>query len=265
MKIGFLGCGNMGGALARAISKNRELSLLVHDPCAERECALKTEIGACSQTAGEMAREADFLFLGVKPGLVGAVLAEIQEQIAQNKELCLVSMAAGVTLSQLASYVPEATAIIRIMPNTSVGVGAGMTVFAANAFVSEEKKQRFARIMAPTGTLDELAEGLIDAESAVAGSGPAFAYMFLDALADGGVLCGLARDKALLYAAKMLEGAARTYLASGKHPDALKDEVCSPGGSTIEGVLALEDGGLRACVANAIVKTCEKAKKLGKS
>ena len=117
--------------------------------------------------------------------------------------------------------------------------------------------------MKPTGTVDKLAERLIDAESAIAGSGPAFVYMFMDALADGGVLCGLPRDKALLYAAKTLEGAAKTYLASGKHPAELKDAVCSPGGSTIEGVLTLEEAGFRAAVADAVVATCEKAKKLG--
>ena len=143
------------------------------------------------------------------------------------------------------------------MPNTPASVGEGMILFAANA-AAECDIPLFLDVLAKAGTLDRLDERLIDAAACISGCGPAFVYMFAEALADGGVACGLPRDKALLYAAKTLKGAAEVILESGAHPEALKDAVCSPGGTTIEGVHALEEGSFRATAQNAVIAAYEK-------
>ena len=149
------------------------------------------------------------------------------------------------------------------MPNTPVKVGMGVIAWCASERITEADEESFLSAMTPCGLVDKLPENLIDAECAVAGCGPAFAYMFIEALADGAVTCGLPRDKAILYAAETLKGAAEMVAATGEHPEALKDAVCSPGGATIEGVRALENGGLRAACIDAVVNAYEKTKKLG--
>ena len=154
--------------------------------------------------------------------------------------------------------------VIRIMPNTPAAIGKGMMLRCNNAFVSDTALRDFDRIMSASGRVDEIPEKLIDAASAVSGCGPAFVYMFIEALADGGVMSGLSRDKAMLYAAETLIGAAEVVKQTGRHPGALKDAVCSPGGSTIEGVKALEDGKMRGTVSSAVVASYEKTLKLGK-
>ena len=154
--------------------------------------------------------------------------------------------------------------IIRIMPNTPVSLGHGMTLFCKNDKVSDELSEGFEGIMSKSGRLDAIAEKLIDAASAVSGCGPAFVYMFIEALADGGVACGLPREKALLYACETLVGAAEMVKTGEKHPEELKDAVCSPGGSTIAGVHALEEGAFRACAANAVIEAYKKTLTLGK-
>jgi pyrroline-5-carboxylate reductase len=253
----------MGSALASAVCRGEGVSVLAYDVDAAKVEALVEAIGATAAMPDDICREADFVFLAVKPNMIATVLMPLADTLANNKNAVLVSMAAGVKLDTLRGLLKENTPVIRIMPNTSVAIGAGMTAYAATDNLTESREAQFLAVMEPTGTVDKIPERLIDAESAIAGSGPAFVYMFIDALADGGVLCGLPRDKALLYAAKTLEGAAKTLVATGKHPAALKDAVCSPGGSTIEGVLTLEAGGFRSTVSDAVIATCEKAKKLG--
>ena len=153
--------------------------------------------------------------------------------------------------------------VIRMMPNTPAAVGAGVVQYCGR-LVTVEELDDFAALIAPAGLVDPVSEGLIDAASAVSGCGPAFAYLFLEALADGGVACGLPRDKAVAYAAQMLEGSARMVLESGKHPGALKDAVCSPGGTTIQGVRALEERGFRAAAMDAVIAAYEKTLKLAR-
>ena len=152
--------------------------------------------------------------------------------------------------------------IIRIMPNTPVGVGEGMIVWCASANAIKADKELFLDVLAHAGTLDELPESLIDAATAVMGCGPAFVDLFIEALADGGVKCGLPRDKALTYATQMVLGSAKLVKESGKHPAELKDAVCSPGGSTIAGVAALEDGAFRASVIDAVESAFVRTKEL---
>ncbi len=261
MNIGFIGCGNMGGALARAINCNMQINIYISDHDREKAANLAREIGGKNADNITVSSVSDILFIGVKPSYVGAVAQEISGSLKEGA--LIVSMAAGVTTETLRKYFGDGKRIIRIMPNTPVKAGLGMTAWCSTDNLSEDDTKKFESIMMPTGILSRLPEGSIDAECAVAGCGPAFVYMFIEALADGGVKCGLTRENALLYAAQTVKGAAEMVLTTGEHPGALKDAVCSPGGSTIEGVAALEDGGLRASVIDAVGRAFDKTKKLG--
>lgn len=262
-KVGFIGCGNMGGAIARAVSKNEKTAIYISDPSAEKLLAISGEIDAEASDNLTICKTCNFIFLAIKPNLFAEVVPGLAKALDENKSCVLVTMAAGISLETLASLVGQRK-IIRIMPNTPVSVGRGMTLWCGNSLVSEEDKSDFLSIMNKSGRLDELEEKYIDAASAVSGCGPAFAYIFGEALADGAVACGLPRDKAMIYAAQMLLGSAEMLLSSGKHPGVLKDEVCSPGGSTIEGVRALENGAFRGTCIDAVIAACEKTKLLGK-
>lgn len=264
MKVGFIGCGNMGGALARAIGSICGVEILLADRDSEKAEALARELGGKADAAESLCRECDFLFLGVKPNGLAPLLSELDSALKLNTGVVLVSMAAGVTLATLESLTGSPYPTVRIMPNTPVAVGEGMTVYAKNALVTEEKEAEFLRIMKPTGTLDKLDEELIDAACAVSGCGPAFAYMFIDALADGGVSAGLSREAALLFAAEMVRGAAKMVLSSLDTPSTLKERVCSPGGSTIEGVKSLDADGFSDTVRRAVKASFEKTKLLGR-
>ena len=166
-------------------------------------------------------------------------------------------MVAGVSLARLQSLA-EGCAVVRIMPNTPVSVGAGLVLYTPGEGLTEEQEAQLTAALAHAGQVDKLPEPLLDAASAVAGCGPAFACQFLEALADGGVACGLPREKAYRYGAQMLLGTASLLLATGSHPGQLKDAVCSPGGTTIQGVRVLEEHGLRAAVMDAVLAAFEK-------
>ena len=172
-------------------------------------------------------------------------------------------MAAGISLNMLSLPLGK-TPTIRIMPNTSAACGKGTMVYTKNETVTESMIEKFRTVMTPSGLLDEIPESLIDAASALSGCGPAFVYMFIEALADGAVACGLPRDKALSYATETVLGAAEMVKATGEHPEALKDKVCSPGGSTIAGVHELDVGGLRGVAQSAVIAAYKKTLSLGK-
>ncbi len=265
-KIGFIGGGNMGGALASAAVKavGKE-NVLVADRDAETTAACAARIGATAASYETVARECRLVFLAVKPNLVATVAQTLAPLLSgREDDLALVSMAAGVPLSTLNGLFGDAARIIRIMPNTPAAVGEGMIVYACSARVTEEDRTAFADAMQYAGKLDAIDESKIDAATGVMGCGPAYAYQFIEALADGGVACGLTRAQAQLYAAQTLLGAAKMVLETGAHPGALKDAVCSPGGSTIQGVRVLEEGGLRGTVIDAVIAAYEKTKELGK-
>ena len=211
-----------------------------------------------------MAEQCDLIFLGVKPQMMGALLAELAPVLsARQDRFVLVSMAAGLTIGTIRAMAGGDYPVIRIMPNTPAAIGEGMILYCAEG-VEPEEKTAFVDVMQAAGSFDELSESLIDAGSAVSGCGPAFVYPFIEAMADGAVACGLPRAKAQLYAAQTLVGAARLVLESGDHPGALKDAVCSPGGSTIQGVRALEQNGFRSAVMEAVIAAYEKTVALGK-
>ena len=251
----------MGSALASAVKKTgAELIVSDYDRARAEDFAKKE----CCQSGTNMqiADQADIIFLAVKPNIICSVAEEIKSAL-NGRRCTVVTMAAGVKIKKLAEILGEDQPIIRIMPNTPAAVGRGMITWCKNDAVSKEACHDFEESLAMAGRLDMIPEVMIDAASAIAGCGPAFVYMFADALADGGVACGLPRDKALAYAVETLAGAAEMMKITGKHPEKLKDEVCSPGGSTIEGVLALEDGAFRATAAGAVIAAYEKTKKLG--
>ena len=250
----------MGGALARAISRNLNTTVYISDNNTEKAKVFANEIGGIAIDNIQNASVSDFLFIGVKPGYVSSVAEEVKSHLKDSS--VIVSMAAGVCTEKLSEYFGKDKKIIRIMPNTPVKVGGGVVAWCSlNA--SKEDEERFISLMKPVGLCDKLPENLIDAECALAGCGPAFVYMFIEALADGAVKCGLPRDKALIYAAETVKGAADMVLITGEHPEALKDAVCSPGGATIEGVAALEAGSFRATAIDAVTKAFDKIKKLG--
>ena len=257
--IGFIGTGNMGSAVARAVEKSRGGGriLLANRTPAKAE-VLAAELGCAVGSNQQVARQCRLIFLGVKPQMMAGVLGGLAPVLGQRTDpFILVTMAAGLTCRRIQELAGVECPVIRIMPNTPVAIGRGV-VQVCSLDVSGEALADFMELMAPAGLVDQVDESLMDAASAVSGCGPAFAYLFLEALADGGVACGLPRDKALRYAGQMLSGAAEMVLESGKHPGRLKDEVCSPGGTTIQGVRALEEGGVRAAAMNAVIAAYEK-------
>ncbi len=260
MKYGFIGCGNMGGAVAKALSRATR-DILVTDRSG-KAAKLAQSLSIAYGDNETAAKECDRLFLCVKPQMMAGVLAPLQTLLAQRKPV-LITMAAGLSILQIEALAGTALPIIRIMPNTPVAVGKGMIPYCRNALVSDQVLADVLADLQYAGRLDAIDEGLMDAASALSGCGPAYLYMFLEALADGAVSCGLPRKKALEYAATTMAGAAEMALSSGVHPGALKDAVCSPGGSTIAGVQALEQHGFRGTVMDCIEAAYKKTKALG--
>ena len=261
MNYGFLGCGNMGGALVKTLSRvTKDITITDRSGKAKK---LAQELGIRYGSAEEIAASCDRIFLAVKPHMMGDLLAPLQEILQQRKPL-LITMAAGLTVARIEELAGGKLPVIRIMPNTPVAVGKGMTQYCRNELVDEETIASFREDLRFSGQLDELEERLIDAASALSGCGPAYMYLFIEALADGAVACGIPRAKALEYAAATMVGAGEMVLTTGMHPGALKDAVCSPGGSTIAGVRALEQHGFRGAAMDCVAAAYEKNILLGK-
>lgn len=261
MKYGFIGCGNMGGAVVRALSRSTK-DILVSDRSGKAK-SLAAELGIFYGDNQTIAQSCQRIFLAVKPHMMADMLAPLAPVLAQRKPV-LITMAAGLTMAQIQAFVGTEIPIIRIMPNTPTAVGMGVIPYCTNQLVTDADLSDWLQDMAPCGLLDPLEERLIDAASALSGSGPAYAYVLLEALSDGAVACGLPRAKAMAYAAKMLSGSAEMFLASGQHPGALKDAVCSPGGSTIEGIRVLEQRGFRGAAMDCVIAAYRKNLELGK-
>ena len=264
--FGFIGAGSMGSALARAACRALPAGeIVLSNRTAAKAEALARELGCAAGDNRTVAAKAEYIFLGVKPQMMAGLLGEIGPILAAREDrFVLVTMAAGLTMEKIAAMAGGDWPVIRIMPNTPCAVGAGVVLYDANGLVTEAALEKFTAGLAGAGLLDRLEERLIDAGSAVAGCGPAFLCLFLEGLADGGVACGLPRQKALRYAAQMAEGTARLMLETGHHPGAMKDAVCSPGGSTIAGVRALERGGLRSAAMEAVIAALARNQELGK-
>ena len=266
MKIGFIGCGNMGGALAKAVIQTvpaREITVVEKDSDKAADFALET--GVMLGKLAQIARDCHFLFLAVKPQVFPHVMAELAPLLAARSEPCvLVSMAAGITVASVQAMAGGAYPVIRIMPNLPVAVGEGMILYTATPEVTESDRNAFFAMMKGAGRLTQLAEPLFDAATSVSGCGPAYVCLLVEALADGGVSCGLPREQAMLLAEQCLLGTAKMLLEKKQHPAALKDAVCSPGGSTIAGVQALEENGFRHAVIEAVRAADARNRELGK-
>lgn len=261
MKYGFIGCGNMGGAIAKALSRETA-DILVSDRSGKAK-ALASELGIGYSDNAAIAAQCDRIFLGVKPHMMKDMLAPLQGLLAQRKPL-LITMAAGLEIAQIQQFAGTALPVIRIMPNTPTAIGKGVIPYCRNGLVDDAILADWLRDMRHCGLLDSLEERLIDAASALSGSGPAYMYLFLEALADGAVACGIPRAKAVEYAAMTMAGAADMVMATAQHPGALKDAVCSPGGSTIAGVRALEQHGFRGAAMDCVIAAYQRNRELGK-
>ena len=261
MKYGFIGCGNMGGAIAKALSKaTKDITL---SDISGKDRILAEELGVRYGDNAFVAANCHRIFLAVKPHLMKGALAPLQEALAANKPL-LITMAAGMEIQQIEEFAGTRLPIIRIMPNTPTAIGKGVIQYCHNDLVNEEDIQDWLGDMRFCGMVDPLEESLIDASSAISGSGPAYMYVFLEALADGAVACGVPRAKAYEYAAMTMIGSAEMYLQTKTHPGALKDAVCSPNGSTIAGLRAMENRNFRAAAMEGVIATYNRNKELGK-
>lgn len=264
--MGFIGAGNMGSALAKAASKGMDpKQLVLADFFPEKAQALAAQLGCEAGNNELIASSCAYIMLAVKPQMMGDMLASIAPVLKARKEpFVLVTMAAGMAIAKIQVLAGGNYPVIRIMPNTPCGIGSGMVLCCKNELVSEQDYQQFKQIMAAAGTLLDIREGLIDAGCAISGCGPAFVYTFIEAMADAGVACGLSRADAKLLAAATVQGSAKMVMEAGEHPAQLRDNVCSPGGSTIAGVLQMENDGFRAAVANGVLAAYEKTVALGK-
>lgn len=263
MKYGFLGCGNMGGAIANALSKTTS-DILLTSKTAETARALAQQLG-CSWTPSneEVAASCDVILLAVKPQMMKTVLFPLTFLLQERKPL-LVSMAAGLSTTQIEEMAGGNIPVVRIMPNTPVAIGQGMTTYCRNRLVTDGQINELLTDLAEAGRFDAVDERLMDAATVAAGCAPAYAYMFIEAIADGAAACGLPQDKALAYASAAISGAAQLLLESGKRPGELKDAVCSPNGSTIAGVKVLAENGFRDVVMDAICAAYRRSVELGK-
>ena len=266
-KAAFIGTGNMGAPLARAacLALGPEQVVLANRTRAKAE-ALAARLGcSAAEDNRAAAAQAEVVFLCVKPQMLRAVAEELAPVLGADQTV--VSIAAGLTLDTIRGWLAGAKgapALVRVMPNTPAAIGKGMLALAAEEGTPEARIQAVEAMLAPAGLVEPIAEGQMDAFSAVAGCGPAFVDLFLEALADGGVKVGLPRRQAMTYAAQMVLGSAALVLESGKHPGQLKDEVCSPGGSTIAGVAALEENGFRSAAIQAVEAAWRRNQELGK-
>ncbi len=261
MKYGFIGCGNMGSAIAKALSKNTNDIILTDR--SGKAAKLAAELSCAYGDNQTVAATCDRIFLAVKPQMMEDVLAPLQGIFTERKPL-LISMAAGLTTGRIAEMAGTPLPVIRIMPNTPVAVGAGMTLYCHNDLVEEDSLADFLADASCCGQFLQLDEALIDAAGVVSGCGPAYMYMFMDALAEGAAACGVSKDKALTLAAATMIGAAKMVQQTGLTPEALKNAVCSPGGSTIAGVRALESADFSKAIMDCVNAAYRRNQELGK-
>jgi pyrroline-5-carboxylate reductase len=264
-RIGFIGAGKMATALAKGLIETGCAvadQVVASDPLpAARGEFVRVSGAREAATNAEVAAAADVLFLAVKPQMMSAVMAELRPSLTPQH--LVVSIAAGITLGTLAEGLGTER-LIRVMPNTPCLVGASASGFAAGRGAQGDDVRLVERLLSSVGVAVAVPEPLLDVVTGLSGSGPAFVYVMIEALSDGGVRMGLPRDVATRLAAQTVLGAARMVLETGRHPGALKDDVTSPGGTTIAGLHALERGGLRGCLMDAVEAATLRARELGK-
>ncbi len=262
MKIGFIGAGNMAYAMILGIlaSKKADASDIIVSNITSQPLEILKEKYNVKTTLDnkEVAKNADIIFVAVKPHLYEGVLGEISPSLSKDK--IIISITPGKTLKQLESWIFPSAKIIRTMPNTPAMALEGMTAVCKNEFVNDDEFKTALSILESFGKTEIITENLFDAVTAVSGSSPAYIYMFIEAMADGAVLLGMSRQSAYKFAAQAVLGSAKMVLETCEHPGKLKDNVCSPGGATIEAVKILEDTGMRSAVINAMKACHDKSK-----
>ena len=265
-KIGVIGAGKIGSAIARGIVQAglvKKADVMASDVSDALRQALAQELGIkVAADNRELCDFADIIILAVKPQIVDPVAREIGRALGHAK--LLVSVAAGVPLGRIETHLAPGARVVRVMPNISCIVGAGAAGFTAGAHATAADLEKVGAILNSFGVAMAVEEKCLDAVTGLSGSGPAYVFLFMEALADGGVQMGLTREVALKLAMQTVYGAARMALASNKHLGALKDEVASPGGTTIAGIYALEKGGFRGTVMDAVASATRRSQQLGK-
>ena len=269
MKIAFIGCGNMGQAMALAACKTTAAAdILLTNRTQEKAKAFAAAHGmTVCETNARAVEQAQVIVLCVKPQMMAGVLAEIKDTLtaclARGEEKLLVTVAAMLPVAfyyEALGLSPAQLPFVRTLPNTPVAIGKGTVLCAANDAASLTAVETVTSLFAAAGTFELVPEGQMNAAGTLGGCTPAWVYMFIEALADGGVMAGVPRKQAIRLAAAAVQGAAAMVLETGKHPEELKDEVCSPAGTTIEGVKALEDAGFRSAAMQAVLRAVEKGK-----
>lgn len=265
MKLGFIGCGNMASAIIAGIVNKNTVSASdvfaydIYSPATEK---LSTELGinVCSDEK-EIVSESDIVFLAVKPNVIASVLGKIDGTLTERKPL-IISIAAGKTLEFLQGCISSDIRLVRVMPNINAKVGEAISAYCCNENVNETDIKNVELLLSCFGKCLALDESQFPVFGVIGGCAPAFAYMFIDSLARAGVQNGMKKDQALKIAAQTVYGSAKMILESDEHPWKLVDNVCSPGGTTIEGVTSLQKDGFESAVNNAVNKAIEKDKKL---
>lgn len=252
--FGFIGTGNMGRALASAVAKKCDpIEICLANRTREKAELLAASLGCTVSDNVTVAATCRYLFLGVKPQMMADLMKEIAPTLkARQERFILVTMAAGLSMETISAMVGESVPVIRIMPNTPVSVGEGMILYTANSLVTEEELSAFSDSLSCAGILAHIEEADLDAASVISGCGPAFMFLFAKAMADAGAAIGLDPEKARIYAEQTMLGAAKLALETGNDLDDLKKAVCSPGGTTIEGVRHFEGNGLSELVRDAV-------------
>lgn len=265
LTLGFIGAGKMATALAGGFIRAglvSEAQVIASDPSEPARAGFSREThGRTTGSNAEVVNDARVIFLAVKPSQVADALSEIRGAFSASH--LLISIAAGVPLATLEAGLPTGSRIIRVMPNTPALVGASASAFAMGRGAKREDAELAQKLLGAVGLAFELKEALLDAVTGLSGSGPAYVYLIIEALSDGGVAAGLPRDVAIKLAAQTVLGSGKMVLETGLHPGALKDMVASPGGTTIEGLCELEKGKLRGTLINAVRAAADKSKKLG--
>lgn len=261
-KVAFIGGGNIAEALVKGLlaAGVRPDHISVSDPTETRRDLLESRYKiATHRDNGDAIRDAETVVLAVKPAVTATVCREIRERVGRKR---IVSVAAGVTSVSLLTELAGDTRLVRVMPNTPALVGAGMSAICAAGKATEEDLDAVRRMLESVGRVLVVPESLMDAVTGLSGSGPAYVFLVIEALADGGVRAGLPRADALQLAAQTVFGAAKLVLESGRHPGELKDMVTSPGGTTIEGLARLEQGGLRSLMIDAVTAAARRSREL---
>lgn len=264
MKIGFIGLGNMakamiGGMLAKGLATKDDVMGADKAEIARKSAKEQWGIETYESNA-RVAADSDILVLAVKPQFLAQAVSETKDAVKENT--LIISIAAGKKIEEIEGLFGKSVKLVRCMPNTPALVGEGCSAICGNSNVTEEEMMKCKTIMESFGIAEVVSENLMDAVTGVSGSSPAFVFLFMEAMADGAVAAGMPRSQAYTFAAQTVMGSAKLMLETGKHPGELKDMVCSPGGTTIEGVKVLEENAFRGIVADAVIAAIEKSKML---